>query len=69
MIKVAVFAHYDADGIGDAYLEDIFIQLVELFDEIIVVTTSGISGLSIINDKKVRVVHRDNVGYDFTVTK
>lgn len=65
MIKVAVFAHYDADGIGDAYLEDIFIQLVELFDEIIVVTTSGISGLSIINDKKVRVVHRDNVGYDF----
>ncbi|MCY9872549.1 rhamnan synthesis F family protein [Vibrio barjaei] len=65
MTKVAVFAHYDADGIGDAYLNDIFRQLVEVFDEIIVVTTSGISGLSIINDKKVRVVHRDNAGYDF----
>lgn len=64
-MKLAIFAHYDVDGVGDCYLENIFQQLLKEVDKIIVVTTSGIEGLPILGHHKIEIITRENFGYDF----
>lgn len=65
MKRIAVLAHYDIDAIVDAYLKNIIIELEKVVEKIILVTTSGVDEQSLIEFKKVQVIQRENVGYDF----
>ena len=65
MSKVAIFSHFDINGIGDAYLEDIFKMLMENMDKVVVVTTSGIDDFPLVSHDKIDVIFRENIGYDF----
>lgn len=68
MKTIAVVAHYDVNGIADDYLIPLFEKLSEVCDKIVVVTTSGIEASSqskLLSVGNVKVISRDNVGYDF----
>lgn len=65
MKRIAVLAHYDIDAVVDTYLDKLITELENFVDKIILVTTSGVDDLSLAKFKKIQVIQRNNVGYDF----
>lgn len=65
MRRVAVMAHYDINGILDSYLKPFVLQLSELCEKVIIVSTSGVMNDWIEEIPNVTIFQKANVGYDF----
>jgi rhamnosyltransferase len=67
MKRLAVFVHFDRDGIIDPYVEFYLQRLSEVTDDIVFVTTSSLNttNLEKLESLCTKIICRENVGYDF----
>ncbi|WP_292195190.1 rhamnan synthesis F family protein [Mesorhizobium sp.] len=65
MRNVAVVAHFDAENYVSDNFVNILLCISEIFDKVIVVTTSDINLELRVELPKVEVIKRPNIGYDF----
>lgn len=67
MKRLAVFVHFDKEGIVDPYVEYYLRHLREVADEIVFVTTSRLdeNSLAAVENLCQKVICRENIGYDF----
>ncbi|MDR3429435.1 rhamnan synthesis F family protein [Silvimonas sp.] len=65
MKRVAIIAHYDVNGVIDAYLKRLLEQVASLCDRVVLVSTSGPMDTFSVLPAGVEVISRENKGYDF----
>jgi len=63
--SVAIFAHFDPDGIVDENTLDVLGSLARFFDEVHFITTSDVDLAGVAFPDRVFASRRPNIGYDF----
>ena len=65
MRRIAVMAHYDANGLLDPYLMPFVRQLSQLCEKVFIVSTSGVTNDWVSQFSNVYKNQKENIGYDF----